>query len=167
MTTHETARRLMPFQDSKNRIERARFLAGEFQARIEGGQTDNLGAVLRGFVRELRAALDSAIADIARVRAKDPEGAVFPFADNAQKLAHLCDVEFRGIDEELAEYLKRLRPYKDGHPYLHLLRELDSDAACRDFIAANGTAAVARMERIFQAAAETCAELGARFGTRL
>jgi hypothetical protein len=162
-----TARRLMPFQDSKNRIERARYLVDTFQARLEANEPDRLGPILRDFVRTLRAALDSTIADIAHVRLKDPEGAAFPFAENAQKLADLCDVEFRGIDEDLADYLKKLRPWRGGHPYLHLLRDLDSDAACREFVSANGEAVYPLMKKLFQAAAETCGEMSARFWQRL
>src|ERR1044071_1407941 len=85
MTSHEDARRLMPFQEARNRIERARYLAGVFQT----GQ-DSL--VLRDFIRTLRGALDSAIVDIAHVRAKDPEGVTFPLTDDAQQLDHLCEV---------------------------------------------------------------------------
>lgn len=156
-----TARRLMPFQESSNRIERARFLAGEFQARLEQGQTENLAPILRGFARELRAALDSTIVDIARVKSKDPEDARFPFADSAQQLSDLCDVEFRRIDEELADYLKALRPHRGGNGDLYLLHEIDTGGA------APGEPVPPVMEGLLRMTAEIVAELRARFGARV
>lgn len=149
---------LMPFQTSKMKLARARYHAGAFRARLDTGDAEASGAALRSFVRELRAALDSTIVDIARVRSKEPEDAHFPFAENAETLSDLIDVEIRRIDEELAEHLKGLRLYRGGSR-LYLLHELG-----RDGTRAGATAPV--MDELLRTVTETIAELGTRFWAR-
>lgn len=150
---------LMPFQTSKMKLARARYHMDAFRMQLEAGEdADNLGVTLRRFLRDLRAALDSTIVDIARVRAKDPEGTAFPFAENARKLSDLIDVDIRHIDEELAEYLKGLRLYKGGSR-LYLLHELG-----RDGTAAGAIAPV--LDELLHTVTETVAELGSRFWAR-
>ncbi len=147
---------LMPFQTSKMKLARARYRADAALALRRDGQ--DAGLMLRGFVRELRAALDSTIVDIARVRSKDPEDVRFPFAENARALSDLIDVEIRRIDEDLAAHLKGLKLWPGGHR-LYLLHALDRDDARPESIAA-------AMEELLQIVTETVAELGSRFWAR-
>lgn len=150
---------LMPFQTSKMKLARAGHHADMFRARAAAGEdAEALGVSLRSFIRELRAALDSTVVDIARVRALDPENVRFPFADSAQQLSDLIDVEIRRIDEELAEHLKSLRLHKGGNR-LYLLCELAADPMPDEAIAPV-------MDELFEAVSETVAELGARFWAR-
>lgn len=144
---------LMPFQASKMKLARARYHMDAARA-APGGDAQ----ALRSFIRELRAALDSTITDIARVRSVDPEDARFPFAEDARRLSDLVDVEIRRIDEELAEYLRDLRLYPDGSR-LYLLHELGREATPAERIAPV-------VDELLQAATETVAELGSRFWAR-
>ena len=149
---------LMPFQTSKMKLARARYHVDAFRAQLEAGHTDNPGTGLCSFIRDLRAALDSTIVDIARVRSKDPEDARFPFAETARELSDLIDVEIRRIDEELADYLKGLRLYKGGNR-LYFLHELGRHGTRTDAIAPV-------IDELLRLVTETVAELGSRFWAR-
>lgn len=150
---------LMPFQTSKMKLARAGHHADMFHAwAAAGDDAEALKASFRSFVRELRAALDSTIVDIARVRALDPENVRFPFAESAQQLSDLIDVEIRRIDEELAEHLKSLRLHKGGNR-LYLLCEFAAAPMPDEAMAP-------MMDELFEAVSETVAELGARFWAR-
>jgi len=148
-----TARPLMPFQHAKMRIERARYRL----SLIEAGEAADPG-VLRGFARDLVAALDSVVVDLARVRSLDPEDVKFPFAPDRQKLADILDVDFRRIDEDLADYLYRLAPWKGGNRDLWLLHELDVGEAAAPALPA--------LEELFRSVTDTVQALGDRFGRR-
>lgn len=146
---------LMPFQTAKMKLARARFHAEAWAAEPD---PPNAERILRSFVRELRAALDSTVVDIARVRSKDPEGVRFPFAENAQQLSDLIDVEIRRIDEDLAAHLKSLKLWPGGNR-LYLLHELDHAEAPAQSIAD-------AVDELLQIVIDTVIELGTRFWAR-
>lgn len=78
------------------------------------------------FVHNLRAALDIAVVDIARLRGKSLDKVKFPFAETKEKFKSTIE-NFNRLGADFVEAISALEPYRGGNDRLRLLHDLDID----------------------------------------
>ena len=135
-----------------------RYIVGDLTDDALYAELDSAPEDIDILVNNIGGSLDSVVVDLARVRSLDPEDVKFPFAPDRQKLADILDVDFRRIDEDLADYLYRLAPCKGGNHELWLLHALDLGEAAAPALPA--------LEELFRSVTDTVQALGDWFGRR-